>query len=400
MEITARTFIDLSLSADVLAGLERNGFTHPTPIQEQVIPIALSGSDLIGCAQTGTGKTLAFVLPMLEKLKGSEGIRGLILCPTREIALQTHAAIEKFSHELHLHALAVIGGRGFHSQTQGFKKHPNIIVATPGRLVDHMERGHVSLNQIEFLVLDEADHMLDLGFLPQMRQILRKIPEKRQTLMLSATFPSAIRGLAHQYLKNPKKIEIVPPGTTAEGVEHALYLVEPQDKRHAIVELLKEEKRSTLVFTRTKLDADWLARLLAKQGHSVEALHADRSQGERIRTLEKFKKGEFQMMVATDIMARGIDVAGIGHVVNYDIPQSPEDYVHRIGRTARRHAKGHASTLATWLETQFIEAIEKQISFPLPRKTIPGIKSVDETTQVKATPFGRVGSRGKRVRLR
>jgi len=398
METTPRRFSDLPLSPELLQSLEKAGFLHPTPIQEAAIPIALTGKDVLGCAQTGTGKTLAFVLPLIEKLKGLSGVRAVILCPTREIALQTHAAIEKVGTPLRVHSISIIGGRKMGGQISGLQRQPQILVATPGRLVDFQERRLINLNAIEYLVMDEADHMFDLGFLPQIRRILRALPEKRQTLMFSATFPHEVAQLANQYLKNPERIDITPPGTTAEGVDHGLYLLEPGDKRSAIMELLKDEQRSTLIFTRTKLDADWLSRLLESQGHSVGALHADRSQGERISTLQGFKDGKFQMLVATDIMARGIDVKGIGHVVNFDIPQSPEDYVHRVGRTARLNATGQASTLATWLEMRFVEAIEKQINFPLPRKTIEGIRAFEETQAAK--PFGRVGSRGKRVRLR
>ncbi len=400
MEITEKRFADLGLSEGLLKSLEKQGYIHPTPIQEKAIPIGMSQKDLIGCAQTGTGKTLAFVVPLIEHLKGTQGTQAVILCPTREIAMQTHEAIEKVGGPLKIHSVSIIGGRRMQGQIQALRQGVQILVATPGRLVDHMERRNVNLSHIRYLVLDEADHMLDLGFLPQMRKILRAVPEKRQTMMFSATFPHEISQLASQYLKNPERVEVVPPGTTAEGVEHTLYLLEPQDKRQAILNLLEQEKRYTLIFTRTRLDAEWLSRLLATQGHAVDALHADRSQGERIQILDKFKKKEFQMLVATDIMARGIDVKGIDHVVNYDIPQTPEDYVHRIGRTARLHATGHASTLASWVEMHFVEAIEKQIGFPLPRKSLTGIKAFDDSAKVKPQPLGKVGRRGPRVRMR
>ncbi len=399
METTSRRFSDLHLVPELHHSLEKHGYIHPTPIQEAAIPIALTGSDLIGCAQTGTGKTLAFVVPLIQKLKGVDGTKAVILCPTREIAMQTHAAIEKLGKPLKVFSLVIIGGRRMQGQISGLRRHPSILVATPGRLVDHLERGNAKLSAIQYLILDEADHMLDLGFLPQMRRILKALPEERQTMMFSATFPHEIVQLAEKYLREPKRVDVAPPGTAAEGVEHAVYMIEPQDKRLAILKLLETEKRSTLVFTRTRLDAEWLGRLLAKQGHSVESLHSDRSQGERIATLEKLKKGEFQMLVATDIMARGIDVKGIAHVVNFDIPQTPEDYVHRIGRTARLHATGHASTLASWTEAHFVEAIERQLGFPLPRKSMPGIKQYQETF-TKSAPMGKIGRRGPRVRLR
>jgi ATP-dependent RNA helicase RhlE len=355
---------------------------------------------LIGIAQTGTGKTLAFVLPLLEKLQGIPGTQAVILCPTREIALQTQHAIEKLGKPLKVHSVAIIGGKPIRAQANALRQDPSILVATPGRLCDHMERRNVDLSHIGYLVMDEADHMLDLGFLPQIRRILRVLPKDRQTLMFSATMPSQITQLANQYLNSPQRVEIAPPGTAAKGIEHALYVVEPQYKREAILRILREEKDSTLVFTRTKLDADWLSRLLQKEGHSVEAIHSDRSQGERIQALEGFKQGQCQILVATDIVARGIDVKGIAHVVNYDIPQSPEDYVHRSGRTARMNATGLASTLATWVEMHFVEQIEKLLGFQLPRKQVAGLPVFEETPAIPVTPFGRVGTRGKRVRLR
>jgi len=400
METTQRLFKDLGLSEGMLQSLEKAGYHHPTPIQEAAIPVAMADNDLIGIAQTGTGKTLAFVLPLIEKLQGIEGTRAVILCPTREIALQTHAAIEKLGKPLHVHSVCIIGGKPIRSQTVALQKHPSILVATPGRLCDHMERRNVHMANISFLVMDEADHMLDLGFLPQIRRILRVLPKDRQTLMFSATMPGEITRLAEQYLTNPQRVEIARPGTAAVGIEHALYMMEPQHKRETILKILKAETESTLVFTRTRLDAEWLSRLLAKEGHSVEAIHSDRSQSERINVLEGFKKGEFQILVATDIVARGIDVKGIAHVVNYDIPQTPEDYVHRSGRTARMHATGRASTLATWVENHFVEAIEKQLGFQLPRKHVEGMPAYDEKPAIPVTPFGRIGTRGKRVRLR
>src|SRR5262249_7265067 len=270
METTARPFKDLGLSEPLLHSLQKAGYEHPTPIQEAAIPMALADHDLIGIAQTGTGKTLAFVLPLIEKLQGIRGTQAVILCPTREIALQTHHAIEKVGKSLQVHSVAIIGGKPLRNQANALHKHPSILVATPGRLVDHMERRNVDLHTIGFLVMDEADHMLDLGFLPQIRRILRVLPKDRQTLMFSATMPSEITQLAHQYLNNPQRIEIARPGTAAEGIEHALYVMEPQYKRSAILTLLKQERESTLVFTRTKLDAEWLSRLLMKERHSVE----------------------------------------------------------------------------------------------------------------------------------
>jgi len=400
MDTTPFLFSDLGLSAELLKSLEHAGYLHPTPIQKASIPISMAGHDVIGCAQTGTGKTLAFSIPLIERFKTGKGTRAVILCPTREIALQTDQTLEKVGHPLKVHSTVVIGGKRLRSQSDALRKHPAIVVATPGRLVDHMERGTIRMNHIEVLVMDEADHMLDLGFLPQIRHILRALPTERQTMMFSATFPREIEQLARQYLKDPQRIDAAPPGTPKEGIEHAIYILEPPQKRQAILTLLQDEKESTLVFTRTKIDAEWLSRLLATKGHSVHVLHADRTQGERQQTLEKFRSGEYQIVVATDLLARGIDVKGIAHVVNFDIPHNPEDYIHRAGRTARLNAKGKTSTVASWTESHFIDAIEKQLGFPIPRKELPGIAAFQETPSSKAPQFGKVGRRGPRVRMR
>ncbi len=400
METTPSSFADLNLSAELLTLLDQAGFAHPTPIQEKAIPLALQGGDLMGCAQTGTGKTLAFSLPLLQTLRGKQGVKALILCPTREIALQTHEVLEKFGPPLGVSHTVLIGGRRIHAQIEALRKKPNILVATPGRLVDHLERNNVQLHEVSHVVLDEADHMLDLGFLPQVKSLLRALPTSRQTLMFSATFPGEIDRLAQQFLKNPQRVEITRPGTAASGIQHALYLIDPQFKRAAILELLKEVTHEpTLVFTRTKLDADWLRGILEKQGHKAHALHSDRSQAERTQTLEKFKQGEFPILVTTDLMARGIDISGITHVINFDIPQNPEDYVHRVGRTARGQATGDASTLATWLEMHYVQAIEEMLEQKIPRKTLPGIPEFVEMTSPKA-PLGKIGRKGKRVLMR
>ncbi len=390
METTPKSFHDLPLSETLLTLLDQAGFSHPTPIQEEAIPLALTGKDLIGCAQTGTGKTLAFCLPLLEKLQGKPGTQALILCPTREIAQQTHEVLQKFGPALKLNSVVLIGGKRLHTQQMDLKKHPTFLVATPGRLMDHVERRNISLAHIPHVVLDEADHMLDLGFLPQVRNILKCLPAKRQTFMFSATFPRAIEQLASQFLKDPQRVDVAPPGTAAAGIDHHLYLMDPQYKRRAIIDLLEGTKESTLIFTRTKLDAEWLFRLLRKEGHEVHALHSNRSQGERSRTLEQFKQNAFPILVATDIMARGIDVSDIAHVINYDIPQNPEDYVHRVGRTGRAQATGHASTLATVLERHYVQAIEKQLGAPIPRRIIPGIPEVQEVSLAPSRKKGRV----------
>ncbi|OGQ26960.1 MAG: hypothetical protein A3B79_05700 [Deltaproteobacteria bacterium RIFCSPHIGHO2_02_FULL_50_15] len=386
--ITDRTFGDLGLSQDILKSVKRAGFEHPTPIQAQVIPVALQGRDIIACAQTGTGKTAAFVLPIAERLRHSRGIRGLILCPTREIASQTTDFLNLFGVGHDLKTVMIIGGVSFGPQIRGLKEHPDIIVATPGRLVDHMERGNVSLRFIHHLVLDEADHMLDLGFLPQIQHILKSVPKKRQTMMFSATMPFEIERLAQQFLQDPLKIEAAREGTVAQGISQRLYLVNPEDKKRCLIALLKEIEGKTLIFTRTKVDASWLMKVLIKEGISAEELHSNLSQSERKSSLEGFKKGQYRVLVASDIAARGIDIPTIEHVINYDIPENPEDYIHRVGRTARYDKEGLASTIADWTEKSKIGAIEDKIGFKLPRCCVLGVSPYEELG-CKKRPFGR-----------
>jgi ATP-dependent RNA helicase RhlE len=388
IKVTDKSFRDLGLSAEIFAYVEKAGFEHPTPIQAQVIPEALTGKDIIGCAQTGTGKTAAFVLPMVEKLQHGNGIRGLILCPTREIALQTKEFLDIFGHEHHLSTVIIIGGVPYKPQLKGLKSNPDILVATPGRLVDHMEQGNVSLGNIEHLVLDEADHMLDLGFLPQIRQVLKSIPKKRQTMMFSATMPFEIERLAQQFMKDPVKIEMAREGTVAEGITQKLFLVKPDDKKECLLALLKHVPGKTLIFTRTKSDAAWLCKALNKEAIPTEELHANLSQKERRDSLDGFKKDKYRVLVASDIAARGIDVPTITHVINYDIPENPEDYVHRIGRTGRYDAEGQASTIGIWTDKSKIVAIEDKMGEKLLRCMVPGVTPYKELA-AKKKPFGR-----------
>jgi ATP-dependent RNA helicase RhlE len=383
---TDKTFESLGLSLPILQSVREIGFEHPTPIQSAVIPTALQGKDLIGLAQTGSGKTAAFVLPMAERLTHGKGLRGLIVCPTREIALQTKAFLELFGKNHQLKTVCLIGGVRMGPQIRDLKKHPDIVVATPGRLIDHVERGNVRLDRIQELVLDEADHMLDLGFLPQIEAILERVPAQRHTMMFSATMPSPIERLTKRFLKDPERIDILPEGRAAEGITHRLYLVDPADKKACLHAMLHQELGSTLVFTRRKIDADWIFRTLEKEGHPVDRIHSDRSQGERTGALQGFKEGEFRILVATDIASRGIDVPGIEHIINFDIPETVEDYIHRAGRTARGKAQGIVSTIATWMDKPMIEEIEKTLSQSLPRCTVAGIQPFVE---VKAKPFGR-----------
>jgi len=374
VETTAVAFDSLGLEKGILESIERVGFEHPTPIQSQVIPQALKGRDIIGLAQTGSGKTAAFVIPIAQRLMHGKGLRGLIICPTREIALQTKAFLDLFGRHHELATVCVIGGVKMGPQIRDLKKGADIVVATPGRLVDHMQRKNVRLDMIEELVLDEADHMLDLGFLPQLRKIMEKVPAKRHTMMFSATMPSSIEGLARQHLTDPIRIDILPEGRAAEGIDHRLYMVDEMDKKKCLMALLHQELGSTLVFTRRKIDADWLCRALEKEGHPVTNIHSDRTQRERTEALDGFREGEHRILVATDIASRGLDIPRIQHIINFDIPQTVEEYIHRAGRTARMDAKGMVSTIATWFDKDMIEKIEAAIKQELPRCKVAGVE--------------------------
>jgi ATP-dependent RNA helicase RhlE len=375
VETTARTFDSLGLDGGIMKSIERVGFEHPTPIQSAVIPPALDGKDIIGLAQTGSGKTAAFVIPIASRLQHGKGLRGLIICPTREIALQTKAFLDLFGSHHKLLTVCVIGGVRMGPQIKDLKKGADIVVCTPGRLVDHMQRKNVRLDKIEELVLDEADHMLDLGFLPQLRKIMDKVPERRHTMMFSATMPKSIEHLARQYLADPIRIDILPEGRAAEGIEHRLYMVDQMEKKKCLIALLNQELGSTLVFTRRKIDADWLCRALEKDGHPVTNIHSDRSQSERTKALSGFREGEHRILVATDIASRGIDVPNIQHIINFDIPQTVEEYIHRAGRTARMDAKGMVSTIATWMDKDMVAKIEEAISQELPRCAVAGVEA-------------------------
>ncbi len=373
VEVTPATFASLGLSAEILKSIAEIGFEHPTPIQAEVLPLALQGKDIIGLAQTGSGKTAAFVLPLAEKLRHGQGLRGLILCPTREIALQTKAFLDLFGQAHDLNTVCVIGGVTMAPQIRDLKNNPDILVATPGRLWDQMERHNTSLSKIEYLVLDEADHMFDLGFLPIIQQLLRKVPKTRQTLMFSATMPDTIEDLVRTHLTNPTRINILPKGNAAEGIQHRLYLVEWQNKSDALIALLNQELGSTLVFIETKSEADFIYKILKNKGHPVTIMHSDRSQKQRVAALEDFREGSHRILIATNIASRGIDVPGIEHVVNFDLPKNVQEYVHRAGRTARAGRTGLVSSIGTPLDFMIIKDIEKAILQELPRCTIPGV---------------------------
>lgn len=357
------SFQNMGLSDAIVHGVQRMGYLDPSPIQLRAIPVILSGKDLIASAQTGTGKTAAFGVPILSKLDSpQQKPRCLVLEPTRELAMQVETAFRDFSRFTHLEIALIYGGVGYGKQKEILAKGCDVIAATPGRLLDLMEQGGVDLSSLEYLVLDEVDRMLDMGFLPDVRRIIERCPKKRQTLLFSATIPEEIGRLAAWVLKDPEKIEIGARRSPAETVNHALYPVAVAQKFDLLIALLtRTDFDSVLIFCRTKEGADRIARQLKLQNHSVAVLHSNRTQNERIEALEGFKNGRYEVMVATDIAARGIDIAGVSHVINYDVPQHPEDYVHRIGRTGRAQNVGDAFTIMTAEELPHVKDIERFI---------------------------------------
>jgi ATP-dependent RNA helicase RhlE len=372
------TFASLGLSERSLAALDHAGFEAPTPIQSRAIPPALAGKDVIGCAATGTGKTAAFLLPILERLathsphgQAKRGPRSLVLAPTRELALQIGAEAERFGKDQKVRAAVVIGGVGMGPQTDAFRSGVELIIATPGRLNDHLDRGSARLEAVEILVLDEADRMLDMGFKPQLDRILQHVPKKRQTMLFSATMAGEVADFAARHLKEPVRVEVSRSGDTVQRATQQVFLIGQEEKLALLLALLEEDELSTLVFTRTKRRADKVSKALNAAGHKVSVIHADRSQGQRRAALEGFKDGTHRVLVATDIAARGIDVAEIGHVINFDLPHVPEDYVHRIGRTARAEASGRASSFASPDEHDLLRGIEKLTRKVVERADVP-----------------------------
>jgi ATP-dependent RNA helicase RhlE len=367
-------FDQFNLDSRLQAGIQRLGYVTPTPVQMKAIPAALAGEDLIGTAQTGTGKTAAFVLPILNKLLSGprRRARALIVTPTRELAEQIHEAVRDLGTGTGLRSATLYGGVGAAPQVRALREGVEILVACPGRLLDHIGQGHARLNGIEVLVLDEADRMLDMGFLPDVKRILQHIPAKRQTLLFSATFPPEIEQLAARTLRNPKRIAIG-LSRPAHTVAHAIYPVPQHLKTSLLLELLKRTgSGSMLIFTRTKHRAEKLSRQIARAGFRATSLHSDRSQGQRQSALTGFRSGHYQVMVATDIAARGLDVEGISHVINFDMPATADDYIHRIGRTGRAERSGDAFTLVTPDDRDMIRALEKIIGNPLPRRILDG----------------------------
>ena len=366
----AQSFHGLGIAPKLLDFLARHNYVTPTPIQHQSIPVSIEGKDMIGVAQTGTGKTLAFGVPMLQRLAIHKG-RGLILLPTRELAIQVEETLLKLGKDMGIRTAILIGGASMRPQIETLRRNPHVIVATPGRLIDHLERKTADLSDVRILVLDEADRMLDMGFLPQINRILRTVPKERQTMLFSATMPEEIVGIAAHHMKMPVRVEIARQGTTASTVTQELFVVRKDQKLRLLDKLLEENKGSVLVFSRTKFGAKKIARAVRGMGHTADEIHSNRSLNQRKAALEGFKTGKHRVLVATDIAARGIDVTGIELVLNYDVPENPDDYVHRIGRTGRAGRLGKAITFAQPEQGDEVRQIERTTRKMLPISKLP-----------------------------
>lgn len=378
-EETQNTFFGLGLAPKLLEILEKNSFTVPTPIQAKTIPLAIEGKDLIGIAQTGTGKTLAFGMPMMQNIARLK-TRGLILVPTRELAAQVDEVLMQFGKSFGLRTAVVIGGAAMSVQTRTLQKNPHIIIATPGRLIDHLSRQGTLLQGIGIVVLDEADRMLDMGFAPQIEKILIRVPRARQTMLFSATMPESIVSIASRHMSLPLRVEIARPGSTVKEIDQEVIFISAEGKRQMLGKILNQYPGSILVFSRTKWGVTKLATAVRDMGHAVAEIHSNRSLGQRKSAIEGFKRGKYRVLVATDIAARGIDVSNIEVVVNYDLPSTPDDYVHRIGRTARAGKKGKAISFATPDQQRDIRDIERLIQTQLvvgADSTMPKISKPD-----------------------
>ena len=391
-------FEELNLIEPILKALNQEGYTSPTPIQEQSIPVLLQGKDLLGCAQTGTGKTAAFSIPILQKLYKTDhrkGIKALILTPTRELAIQIGESFEAYGRYTGLKHAVIYGGVGQKSQTDALNNGVQILIATPGRLLDLISQGYVSLKSLDFFVLDEADRMLDMGFIHDIRRILKLLPTRRQTLFFSATMPPEIESLANSMLMNPVKVEVTPASSTVDTISQFVYFVEKKEKKDLLLQLLKDNSsESVLVFTRTKYGADKLARILTKSGVRAEAIHGNKSQNARQRALTEFKNHTLRVLIATDIAARGIDVDQLSHVINYELPNIPETYVHRIGRTGRAGHEGIAISFCESDELPYLKDIQKLIG-----KNIPVVKEhpfvTDEGVKAQETKTEEIKAKAK-----
>ena len=368
------SFNGLGIAPKILEILHLRKFSEPTPIQHQAIPVAVEGKDVIGIAQTGTGKTLAFGIPMIQLLAKHKG-QGLVLLPTRELAIQVDESLNNIGRTMGMKTAVLIGGESMGRQIQALRRSPHIIIATPGRLIDLLDQKALKLDNIKILVLDEADRMLDMGFAPQIKQILKHVPDKdkRQTMLFSATMPEAIASIALNHMKMPVRVEVAPAGTTVKQVEQELFFVEKAQKLSLLEKLLGDYKGSVLVFSRTKFGAKKITQVVSRMGHTAAEIHSNRSLNQRLEALNGFKKGKYRVLIATDIAARGIDVTGIELVINYDLPQGAEDYVHRIGRTGRAGKLGRAISFATPDQRFDVRAIERLIKMALPVSQAQGL---------------------------
>jgi ATP-dependent RNA helicase RhlE len=374
------TFAEFGLHPSILRAIADTGYTTPTPIQAQAIPVVVAGRDVMGAAQTGTGKTAAFTLPILQRLMplanqsaspARHPVRALILTPTRELADQVYESVKRYGEHTPLRSAVVFGGMDIRPQKEALRQGCEVLIATPGRLLDHVEQRNVDLGQVGIFVLDEADRMLDMGFLPDLERIIRMLPERRQSLLFSATFSNEIRKLARSYLQHPVEIEVAGRNATADTVTQIAYQLRSDAKRAAVAHLVKSRGlNQVIVFSNTKIGTSRLARELALDGIKAESIHGDKTQQDRMKALEAFKAGELEVLVATDVAARGIDVAGVPCVINYDLPHNPEDYVHRIGRTGRAGASGEAIALYTPEEEKYLLDIEKLVGRPVARGTL------------------------------
>ncbi|OIO79880.1 MAG: ATP-dependent helicase [Candidatus Omnitrophica bacterium CG_4_8_14_3_um_filter_43_15] len=365
-------FYGIGIAPGILATLEHIKFKIPTPIQVKAIPPAIRGEDIVGIAQTGTGKTHAFAIPMVQRLAQKQGI-GLVLAPTRELAIQIEEAVRILARPSGMLTACLIGGASMVNQITALRKNPRIVIATPGRFLDHVSQWNVLPEEVVMLVLDEADRMLDMGFLPQIEKILKSIPKNRQTMLFSATMPQAIMKIASGYMKLPISLEVAPSGTAAEGVTHELFIVKKEAKLKLLSKVLKQYQGPVLLFSRTKRYASKLVRVIRDMRHSAAEIHSNRSLAQRREALDGFKSGKYRVLVATDIASRGIDVTGIELVINFDLPDDPENYVHRIGRTGRAGLKGHAISFATPDQSSDVKSIEKLTKVTLPVSKHPDI---------------------------
>ncbi|HPN84383.1 MAG TPA: DEAD/DEAH box helicase [Victivallales bacterium] len=371
--MTEGIFFGLGIAPGLLDVISSLRFTVPTPIQHKAIPIAIEGKDVIGVAQTGTGKTLAFGIPLIQRLAAAGRGKGLILVPTRELAMQVNETILKLAPIFKMRSVVLIGGESMRRQIDELRRRPSIIIATPGRLNDHLDNNLVSLEDVKILVLDEADRMLDMGFLPQIRRVLRTVPKERQTMLFSATMSPEVVQIASAYMRLPVRTEIAPSGTAAELVSQELFIVKRENKKPLLREILKKYPGSVLLFVRTRRAAEHVAKILREMNYTAAEIHSDRSMGQRKEALKGFKSGRYRILVATDIAARGIDVTGIELVINYDIPEDPENYVHRIGRTGRAGMEGHAISFATPDQFDDVRKIENILKAQIPISSHPSI---------------------------